>query len=752
MSGNYRPKALLSGLLLLTASSLGAQKEWQDPAIPVLEKRPVARAVLVEMAPLLDGEVLDDPAWAKALPVSGFTQTVPDEGQPASQKTEIRIVYTQDTLFLGVICYDSEPDTIVITESRRDASLLETDSIQIILDTYRDRQNGFVFGTNPLGIEYDAQVTDEGGGSGSFRMGNNASTQGGSGGGVNVNWDGSWEVKSKISEIGWSTEFAIPFRTLRYPAGKSQTWGLNFQRNIRRRAENSYWASLPRQHSLYRLSLAGNLEGLEIPSQRNLKVMPYALGEIRRRGTVSGQTNWLGEFGADVKIGLTPSLNLDLTYNTDFAQVEVDEQQVNLDRFNLFFPEKRPFFLENAGLFSVGASEEVDLFFSRRIGIAPNGQPTPILGGARLTGKISGTDIGFLNMQTEEREGVTPGNNYLVGRIRRELPNRSYLGTLFTNRQGTGRLAPEKDHSQTFAMDGRWGIGESAEVIGFLAGTSTPGLEGRQHAFQIGPRYNTKSWRMSTDFTEVGEDFNPEIGFLARTAYRKLNVSVFNFSRPPDFLGLLELRPHVSYRAFWDFDGFQESSRWHIDNHWEWRNGYEVHTGVNLSKEGLPDPFEISPKVTVPTGTYEHAEFQLVAFTNQSSPVSYRLDGRFGGFFGGDRISLTHNIKLRLGQIFNADLEWNRNDIDLPGGDFVTNLGRLRVSYAFSPRIFAQGLLQYNDRADQWSTNLRFGWLQASNTGLFVVYDDTRAIGDRLFSEPDRSLFIKLSWLFDVLG
>ena len=710
--------------------------------------RPVAAAVQVEEPPVLDGEVASDPAWAVAVPTSLFTQTTPFEGQPASERTVIRIVYTLDTLYFGIICYDRDPQSITVTEGRRDAPLEDSDNFQIILDTYLDRQNGFLFATNPAGIEFDAHVTNEGGNTMSFRMGRGPQQQGGSGGGVNVNWDASWEVRTRISEEGWSAEFAIPFRTLRYPDKAFQTWGLNFQRNIRRRRERAYWSELPRQFSLYRLSLAGTLEGIEISRQRNLKLIPYAVGEARRR---NDDTQWLGDIGGDLKYSLTPSLTLDLTYNTDFAQVEADEQQINLDRFNLFFPEKRPFFLENAGLFSVGTPSEIELFFSRRIGIDPDGVPIPILGGARVTGKVSGTDVGFLNIQTEEVDGVTPANNYTVARVRRELGNRSYLGGLFVNRQGTGDLSPDNDHNRTFGVDGRWGIGQNGQVSGFAALTATPGAQEDEHAFKILTGYNSEGWRLQAAYSQVADDFNPEVGFLRRQGFRKMNLSVFRFYRPDDFLGLLEMRPHVSYNSFWNFEGFQESGRLHMDNHWEWRNGYEIHTGMNLTHEGVTDPFEIFPGVTVPPSTYDHAEAQLVAFTNQAALLSVGLDATLGGFFGGDRIALTPSLKLRLGETFSADLRWQRNDIELPTGSFVTNLGRLRLSYSFNPRLFIQGLVQYNDREDLWSTNLRFGWLQASNTGLFIVYSETRDTGDLPLTQNDRSLLLKLTWLFDLL-
>jgi Domain of unknown function (DUF5916) len=350
--------------------------------------QPAAAARRVTEAPTLDGDVLSDPAWRDAPAASGFVQEQPDEGQPSSERTEVRIVYTATTLYVGVVCYDREPGSIIVSDARRDAALDQTDSIQIIFDTYRDRLNGFVFGTNPAGIEYDGQVTNEGQGGGGLAGGQRQ--QAGSGSGFNLNWDGAWEVRARISDIGWSAEFAIPFRTLRFPAGAQQTWGVNFQRNIRRRNERSYWAPVSRQYNLYRLSLAGTLTGVETPAFRNLQVTPYALGQVLQSGVRPAGTDFDPDAGGDLKYSVTPSLSLDATVHTDFAQVEVDDQQINLDRFDLFYPEKRPFFLENAGFFTVGNPGEVDLFFSRRIGIGPSGEQIPIdAGGCR--GRLAST-------------------------------------------------------------------------------------------------------------------------------------------------------------------------------------------------------------------------------------------------------------------------------------------------------------------------------------------------------------------------
>ena len=706
---------------------------------------PVAAAVQVEQPPAVDGDVLSDKVWEGVPITEGFWQTQPFEGEPSSERTEVRIAYTQNTLYFAVICYDGNPEGIIVSDSRRDAALDQTDSFQIVLDTYLDRQNGFIFGTNPAGIEYDAQVSSEGqGGTRPSRQ------QTGAGGGLNVNWDASWEVATQVSDIGWSIEFAIPFRTLRYPRRPSQVWGFNLQRNIRRRNEITFWSPLPRQFTLTRLSLAGTLEGLEIPNQRNLKITPYLLGEASK--SAEKQSIRTGEIGIDAKYSVTPSLTLDLTYNTDFAQVEVDELQINLDRFNLFFPEKRPFFLENAGLFAIGEPQEVALFFSRRIGIGPEGEIIPILVGARLSGKISGTNVGFLNMQTESLEGVAPANNFTVGRISRELPNRSSIGGMFINRQGTSELAEPNDYNRTYAVDGQWGIGRYAEIVGFLAATSTPELADDQYGFNVTGRYDSQNWLMTATYTDLRENFNPEVGFLAREGgYRRPELQVRRRYRPDDFMGILELRPHVVWRGFYAPDGFFETGKWHIDNHWEWRNGYELHSGINLLHEGVRESFEIFPGVEVPPGTYDHKEAVFDFWTNRGAWVSARLSGRAGGFFGGDKVTLEPGVTMRLGETFSTELGWARSDVDLPTGDFVANLGRLRISYSFTPKILIQALVQYNDRDDIWSSNLRFSWLRTANTGLFIVYNSLRELGDLRTDLPDRRLIIKFNYLIDIL-
>ncbi|MCL4866991.1 MAG: carbohydrate binding family 9 domain-containing protein, partial [Gemmatimonadales bacterium] len=450
-----RPLVVVASLLCLSAGSLAAQAP----------SAPVARAVRISAPPVIDGR-LDDSAWQGVAPATGFVQHEPFEGRPATERTEVRILYDDEALYVGAWLLDRSPGQIVVGEVRRDVDLANLDAFIMVLDTYRDRQNAFVFGTSPAGVEYDGQVTREGeGGSG---QGTTRQT-GGSGGGLNLNWDGSWTVRTSRDSAGWYAEFRIPFATLRYRRGEGQVWGLNFTRNIQRVNERSTWTPLPREFSVYRISAFGALEGLEPPAGRVATATPYVLGSVRRDYARPDTDTGL-DIGGDVKLGLSSSMTLDLTANTDFAQVEVDEQQLNLTRFNLFFPEKRPFFLENAGTFSVGTAQSTELFFSRRIGIGADRREVPLLGGGRLSGNIGGLTIGVLDIQADSREGV-PANNFAAVRVVQQLPSRSRLGAIAVSRLNTDSTA---DYNLTFGLDGRMGIGRYLLLDGYAAQTETP--------------------------------------------------------------------------------------------------------------------------------------------------------------------------------------------------------------------------------------------------------------------------------------
>jgi hypothetical protein len=693
--------------------------------------RPIASAVQVTDPPVVDG-VLDDRAWQDATPLAGFVQAEPFEGQPASENTEVRILYDDQAIYVGVVCHDSDPSQIVTTDTRRDAGLGEMDSLQIIFDTFRDQQNGFVFGTNAAGIQYDAQVRDQGSPASS--------------------WDGSWEVRTSDTATGWAAEFRIPLRTLRY-GPPPQTWGLNIFRNIQRSRERTYWAPLARTYGVERLSSAGELRGLNLETPRNFKLLPYLASSADRSFTPGADTDLDTDFGFDVKFGVTPSLSLDVTYNTDFAQVEVDTQQINLTRFNLRFPEKRPFFLENSGLFTVGKGAELDLFFSRRIGLDENGSLVPIKGGARLSGKASGLNVGVLNIQTDE-VGTNPANNFSVMRVSRELPSRSGVGAIFVNSMATGRFAGSDDWNRTWGADARLGVGERITVAGFAARTETPGLSGRDYAYNVDSEYDDGRHLLNLQYGVTGEDFNPEVGYLERDdGYRRFYFRVQETMRQERIRrwGFREFLPHVNYTRY-DYldDGGLHSAELHIDNHWDWENGNYISTALNGTWDGLLVPFEIYPGVIVPPGQHGGLRLMLRANTDRRKWASARLQWDVGRFMTGDQNSPTVQVVLRNSGRFALDTTWNYRSIALPEGNFHTNLGNARVTYNFSPSVFVQSLIQYNDRTERWSTNLRFHWLQTAGTGLFLVYNDTEGLNG--FGPVNRAFIVKYARQFDILN
>ena len=733
--------------------SWSALASAQTPARATVAGAKRATATRVSEPPTIDG-LLDERGWAQATPIGDFVQSEPTEGQPATERTDVRLLYDNKMLYIGVVCFDSDPSRIVATDSRRDSSLSGQDSFELILDTYHDRQNGFIFGTTPVGLQYDAQVRNEGetlrGGPPSGLGGGNT---GGAGAGVNTNWDASWEVKTRVTDTGWTAEFAIPLRSLRY-GPSPQLWGVNFVRTIERKRESVYWSPVSRIYTLARLSSAGELRGLDVPAPRDFKLMPYASGSTNRNFTNAsqGQYDKTREWGIDGKIGVTSSTTLDLTYNTDFAQVEVDEQQINLTRFNLLFPEKRPFFLENRGLFAVGRPGEVDLFFSRRIGISDSGALVPIQGGARLTGKARGTNIGLLNMQTDE-VGSEWANNFTAARVSKDLRNRSGLGAIAVSRVGTGRLAGDNNWNRTFGVDGKLGIHEAVTLSAFAARTQTPGATGREHAYSTAFEFRQRKYESTLSYAEVGEDFNPEVGFLERTdGYRQGSMTLRRHIRTAGLakLGLRELEPHASYESYWGFDGLQETATLHIDNRWDFENGYSLaSTALNVQYEGLRKPFEVYPGVIVPAGHYRSPYFLMNSSTDRRKWISGSFNVNIGGFLSGSQVSIAPTLNIRQEGRLTSSVRLTRNDIDLPQGKFVTNLATARMTYNFSTLINASTLVQYNDRTRRWSTNLRFTWLRTAATGLYVVYNDTEAFNG--LGPVNRAFIIKYSHLFDVL-
>jgi len=718
---------------------------------------PVARAAVIKVPPVLDGR-LDDEAWRAIPPITDFVQRELNEGLPPSERTEVRLATDGEYLYVGARLFDREPSAIVPGEKIRDVPLANSDHFAFILDTYRDRQNGFVFGTTPAGVEYDGQVIREGEGGGAFVQGQTRA-QAGAMGGFNLNWDASWTVRTTVDSLGWSAEFRIPFATIRYAGEGTQTWGLNFVRSIRRKNEELYWAFIPRQFNLYRLSLAGAVEGIVVPRRQIRTVTPFVLGSSQSRWTPSPQplaatTRVPREIGADAKIGVTPALTLDLTYNTDFAQVEVDDQRVNLTRFPIFFPEKRPFFLENAGIFSAGTPQAVDLFFTRRIGIDSVGNPRAILGGGRLSGRVGGVTVGALQMVAEAADPTGTRTSYSVARSIKEIGARSRIGAMFVQRAAIGRAT---DHNRTYALDGRLGIGQDWTIDAWGAASETPGRTGRDHSLSTRGAYQTRNWSNSIRYTEVGDDFNPEVGFLSRPAgYRSVEVTVLRWFRRPEWTWFRHWNPHLSWREYRGLqDDFRQTGYWHIDfTEIELASGARFGPEYNISQEGLQAPFEIAPGVVLPPGQYQ---WGTVGFDYTSDPSEdLWVTGRFdvGEFWTGTRRGGNGTVTLRRGAAFSGSLLLDHTDVRLPQGNFVRTLSALRLNYFLTPRIFVQTLTQFNNQQRIWSANVRFGWLNTAGTGLFVVLNDGREANSAFdwVRPQQRTVFVKFTRQFGTGG
>jgi hypothetical protein len=713
--------------------------------------------------PVIDGRV-DEAVWSHAEPFGAFIQQEPNEGQPATERTEIRFLIDGGTVYIGVVCYDSTPGQIVVSQSRRDADLTDSDSVQILLDTFNDGQNAFVFGTNPFGIEYDGQVMAEGQTAGNtFVPSGSAGSQRGQVRGFNTNWDADWTVRAHTNERGWEAEFAIPLRTLRYTPGTNRTWGVNAMRNIRHKNEQVFLAPVPRGYTLQRVSVAGKLNGLSLPTRRDVKVTPYLSGSVNDDKTlVTDTVDRGGGLGVDLKWGVRADLTLDATVNTDFAQVEADEEQVNLTRFPIFFPEKRPFFLENAQTFQLGQPQAIDLFFSRRIGISSDGQPIDILGGGRLSGKLGGYNVGFLNMQTAEAvnrrtdETIAPSTNYSVVRVQREV-GRSNFGAMFVNRQGVGDLAPADDFNRSYGLDVAWQATTNGKLFAFLARTDSPDAKGgSDYAGRAYYLYANPVFTGGLGYSQVGDQFNPEVGFLPRRAYRRAEGRYAFSYQPKRWPSIRRFQSTLSSNVYVDLDNRLESSsgHWHVFEILPSRGG-RLSWVMDLQQDRPRRAFPVYQDVTgrrviIPAGEYAWYTAAVEYESDPSAPINMSLRTKTGTFYEGDHYGWEAGLGLRLGARLLSSVGWNRDVISLPGGDFTNDLVPINISYSFSSQASLQGLIQYNSQTSTVSSNIRLALLNRSGTGLFVVYNDRRDSSPFTREELlGRSFVVKYNRLID---
>ena len=726
---------LLLFSMIASAQAVSAQESWELYQIG---------AVRVEQGPEIDG-VLDDPVWQTAAVINQFVQQEPNEGAPATERTEVRVLYEGRTLFLGVRAFDSSPDGPIASEMRRDADrILEEDNFQVILDTFMDSRSAYMFVVSPLGAQLDQQVFDEGG-----------RDRRASGSAINRDWDGVWSVSASPTSDGWVAEIAIPMVTLRFPDSDPQTWGINFMRNIRRKNEQVFWAPIPRAFTLTRVSLAGSLTDLEDLSQgRDLRIKPYVTGGGRRqREGVSTDNSTQRDVGLDVKYGVTGGLSLDLTYNTDFAQVEVDNEQVNLTRFALFFPEKREFFLENAGQFAVGTTNSTgriaDLFFTRRIGLSEARTNVPIIGGARLTGKIGQNNIAIMDLQTEDAVGE-PGQNFLVARYSRDIFQRSQIGGLFINKEASrgGRF------NRTFATDIRLSITPSLTVDGFLAGTSSRGVSDEQFGGHVRAGWLSRSWRIYSEYTDLEDNFNPEVGFVPRVGIRRSKFHFEGNPRPGKW-GIRMMEPMWNVTVFQDQTGRLVSRQYHHMVRTQFDSGAAINIMYNRRFERLDDPFQVTSDVVIDPGKYRFYDLRLSYNSDPSRVFTYSVNYGPQTFYDGNRTDMSLRAGVRVTNKLATSARFSRSDIDLPAGAFTADIGSFQVDYAFSPAVSLRTLTQYNSSADQWSTSARFRYIYRPGSDIYVVYDDVRRDTDLPVSPfleefRDRQLLIKVTYLLSM--
>jgi hypothetical protein len=696
----------------------------------------------VDRAPGLDG-TLNDPLWQQATPISNFLQREPFEGQPPTERTEVRILYTRNEVYFGVTCFDSDPSGIVATELRRDVSQELDDYFEIIIDSAHDRRNAYVFQVNPLGTQRDALITEE-------QRNENGGGDGDSG------WDGVWTSEARINPNGWTLTVAIPFATLNFMQSNDVIWGINFKRFIRRKNEEDLWSGWKRVFGAARISQAGDLQGIsDIGSGRLFIVKPYGLTGFSHFPQSAAGTGlppgWsaLHTGGVDVKLGLRSNLVANFTVNTDFADADVDTQQFNLTPYKLFFPEKRQFFLENAGVFNFPLGGDNDLlFFSRQIGIDPvTGEVVPINGGARVTGTLGNFGLGVMDVNTRT-SGPNPWANFAVARAKYALWSGSYVGVIgIDKRSGNGA----DSFNQSSGADTRLVFYRNLVVNGYASQTRTQGYSSGQTNLGAGFAYQTNWVEALYEHRKVGPNFNPEAGFVELTDCICDYIDT-NFKARPQVRGLREL----------NFEGFlfHAPDTHHVLINQEWQNTFraEFNNGsytdddiVDVYTQKLTEPFNIYKNVNIPVGDYHWTRHQLTYGSPQDRRLTASFFERFGTYYNGRlneaRVHGTYRANERLS--FNLAEQWNRFRLPLPDGNFSVLYGSLQTNYSFSRFLTLSSLVQMNTaNHDAVSANIRLRWNYRPDSDLYVIYTAGQAFASLVANNPPQYYQNRLSIKF----
>jgi len=727
------------------AQALGRANGSGYPVDPTLIPRPSLRAVRVNDPIRVDG-LLDEAAWSGAdSTTTDFIQVQPSPGYPASERTVVRVLYDADRLYIGATMYEAEPEKLIVPGLEQDFATHDSDILGVGLDTYHDRQNGFLFAINPAGAIWDAQVFND------QRD-------------VVLAWEGVVDVRTSVGADRWTVEMAIPFSTLRYnPIRGEQVWGLSFSRRIRHLNEESNWAPTERQYKLYKFSLAGTLTGLrDLRTNRNLWVKPYVLGS-RVSGTNPVDPGNAGDAGLDVKWGLTPRLTLDLTTRTDFSQVEVDAEQVNLSRFSLFFPEKRDFFLENEGIFSFqdvtirnyrtgSSARNFKLYHSRRIGLSPDRTPIDISGGARLTGKLGDRlEIGLIDMQTRSAEALGggdpfPAENFAVARLKALVGSTSNLGVMLVNREQTG--SGLDGYNRSFGVDGNFTVLGKLVVSAYAAHTeeATPTGDSRD-AGMLQAAWRGPVWDISFLAKHIGDDFNPGLGFVDRVGVRRYFTTVG--AHPQISSGtIFELNPYVDVDFYTNLEGTLETREITPTFAVLFTDGGMLTVSASDRVERLFEQTPIAGALVSP-GRYDWREGQASYVLSGSHMLSGTLSVGGGDFYDGTRISLAASTRFRPTPGLTLDVGVQHNDLELAGHAFTADLYSARVRWARDVRTFLMGFVQYNEATEELITNVRFNLIHAPLSDLFLVYTERRSLATAV-PEPilERGLTLKVTKLF----
>lgn len=714
--------------------------------------RSTIRAIKLAAPMKLDGQ-LDEGFYREFPGFDGLLQASPRYLQPSTEKTEIWVSFDDNNIYVSARCWDSAPpDKWIANELRRDTNQMRNnDHFGVGFDTFYDRRSGYMFYANPIGGFADYSVVDEGA--------------------PNTDWNPVWQAKTGRFDGGWTIEMAFPFKSLRYTSGVDQTWGIQFRRSIRHKNEWTYWTPVPRNmagpQALNRVSMYGTVVGLDLPpAGRNLELKPYALGrnstDRLQNPPVTNDAD--GELGGDLKYGITANLTADLTVNTDFAQVEIDEQQVNLTRFNLFLPEKRDFFLEGRGLFDFGrggssgggfggggSSDQPYLFYSRRIGLN-RGRVVPIDVGGRLTGKIGAFGVGVMNIQAGDDDASgSPATNFTVLRIKRDILRRSTLGAMFTNRNES-TVTPDGTN-QAFGMDAAFGFYQNVSLTGYYAQTETTGLTGDNESYQGKFDWSPDRYGLSTSILKVGKDFNPEVGFLRRTDFTRSFASGRFSPRPRNLRAVRKFTYEASLEYFENGAGQVESRQQTAQFGTEFDNSDTLTVEANANYDLLLVPFRPSAGVAVPAGAYHYNDMAVRYNMGQQRRLSGNIGVVIGEYYSGTIRTLSFSQgRFSILKQLSVEPRISISRVELPTGNFTTRLFSTRTDYGFSPRMFASALLQYSSADKTFSSNIRFRWEYRPGSEFFVVWTDeenTDPLDPRQsMALKNRAFVVKMTRLF----